>query len=115
HDVFAILVAPGTPRRPEELLAIARRAPEIRLQNEVAVRREVLVLEVESVAVGGMRPAMAAHDERVRAATLSIPVRIHQPSLDRRPVLALVLDAFGFAERHRRQERVVDVRELPLI
>src|ERR1051325_7444070 len=82
HDVFAVPIAPGAPRSPQELFAVAGRAAEIDLEHEIAVGREELTLEVEAVLVGRMWTAMVAHHERIRAGIATVVVRVKQPGLD---------------------------------
>src|SRR6476646_10270788 len=76
HDVLAVLRAPCSPRARQKLLPVARGASEVDLEHEVAVGCEQLTLEVEAVAVSGMRATVTAHHERVRSAVRTIPIRI---------------------------------------
>src|SRR5262245_31743419 len=85
HHVLTVLRAPRAPRAPQELLTVARRAAEVHLKHEVAVRREVLILEIEAVTVRAVRPTVVADDERVaRVAGRAGPIAvwIQQPPLD---------------------------------
>src|SRR6266851_7013965 len=57
-----------------------------------------------------MRPAVNAEDQRILAVRLPGD-RLHQPTLNRRPVETLKVDPFGFAERRALGDRVVVVTE----
>src|SRR6266540_26033 len=59
-DILAVLLAPLAPGCPLERVAVSRRAPEVRIEDEIAVRREELLLEVEAVAGGRVRSAVAS-------------------------------------------------------
>src|SRR6185503_6834381 len=111
-DVLAVFVAPRAPRRPLERLAVARRAPEVRIEDEVAVRGEELLLEIERVARGRMRAAVAEDDERIAACWIEGGGE-GEPAFDARAVLARPLQPLGLAKPSRREERGVDARELP--
>src|SRR4051812_37786598 len=114
HDILSVAITPRAPRSPEKLLAVARRAAEVHLKHEVAVRREVLILEVEGIAIGGVRSTMTAHDQRISNVG-SIVVRMEEPSFDGRAILAVEADARAFVEGNLARERVVNVRDLTLI
>src|SRR5689334_16978259 len=65
HDVLSVLRAPRAPRPPEELLAVAGRAPEVHLEDEIAVRGEILILEIEAVLVRAVGAAVVRDNQRV--------------------------------------------------
>src|SRR3954464_5394037 len=96
HAVPPVLCPPFAPRAPQEFLAIASRAAEIDLQYEVAIRGEILILEIEAVAVGAVRAAVIGDDQRIRSGRAgTIAVWIEQPTLDRRAISALEVHALA--------------------
>src|SRR5262249_12284273 len=114
HDILPVLRPPGAPRAPEKFLSVARRAAEVHLEHEVAVRGEILILEIESVFVRRVRPAVVADDERIRSAVGAVAVRVHQPSFYRSAVGTREVEAVRLAERDFAREVVEDVAELHL-
>ena len=67
HHVLEIEVPPAAPRRPQECLAVVGRSARIRVEDQISVRGEQLVLERKVVPVRPMRPAVHRQDQRPRA------------------------------------------------
>ena len=109
--VFAVLVSPRAPGRPLELLAVAGGAAEVRVEDKVAVSGEVLLLEIEGIASGSVRAAVTEDDERVRPFRSFVRVRVRQPALDLRAVLARPLEAIRLAQCYLGGEIRVRVRQ----
>ena len=113
HDILPIFCAPCTPGRPEELFAVAGRAAEIHLKNEISGRCEVLTLEIKAISHRAVRSAVVAHDERVWPACSAVAVRKKEPSFDGGAVGALELQSLGAAEGDFGHQGIKDVSELP--
>src|SRR4029079_1291428 len=108
---------PRAPRSPEELLTVARRATEIHLEHKVAIRGEILILEIEPVLVRAVRTAVVCDDERIRrpAGAGLVAVRVEQKCLDRRTVETLIVHALDFTQRDVVDKRIVYVRQLTFV
>src|SRR6187455_1448999 len=113
-DVLAVFVAPRAPGGPFERFAVAGRAAEIGVEDEVAARGEELLLEVEGVAGRRVRAAVTEDDERIVAAGL-VELRWKcQPALDLCSILARPPQALGLTHGLRREERAVHVAQFLL-
>jgi hypothetical protein len=112
HHVFAVFIAPCTPRRPLELLAVVGRAAEVRVEHVVALRREELFLEIKRVAGRRVRAAVTEDDQRrFRSAGRHLRRRrIGEPAFDLRAVLARPFETIRLAERNLTEERAGRVR-----
>ncbi len=115
HDVLAVLVPPGSPGGPLEVVAVSGRTPEVGLEDEVPVGSEELVLEIEAVAGCGVGTAVTMDDHRVGPLVRIVPVGIEDPPLDGRSVVARVEEPFGPAQGDLPAKIGVDIREAAFI